>query len=174
MMKSQNGVTMITLILYIASFAAITAVVAGITTFFYNNVEILDTSVGSNSQYNKLNLYILNECKKEGNHIVAWKNTESGEGIDNNYNTESTFFSGTGVGEGIGKDDAFIKFSEGTTDNRFIYVASENNLYYNKIKLCDKVEDFKIKVDNSAGKSVLKVYLNIDGTAFSTEYVVGS
>ena len=173
-MKSQNGVTMITLILYIASFVAITAVVAGITTFFYNNVEILDTSVGSNSQYNKLNLYILNECKKEGNSLVAWKNKESGEGIDNNYDTSSDFLNGTGESEVNGKDDAFIKFSNGTTDNRFIYVANEKNLYYNKIKLCENVNEFKFKIDNSTGKDVLKVYIDIDGTAFSTEYVVGS
>lgn len=32
-MKSQKGITMISLILYIASFVAVTAVVAGVTTF---------------------------------------------------------------------------------------------------------------------------------------------
>ena len=89
-MKSQKGVTMISLILYVSSFVAITAVVAGITTFFYNNVEILDTSIGSNSQYNKLNLYILNECKKEGANLLAWKNNDSTGTPDNLENLEDS------------------------------------------------------------------------------------
>ena len=56
-LKSQKGVTMISLMLYVASFAAITLVVGGITTFFYSNMQVLDDSIGSNSGYNKLNLY---------------------------------------------------------------------------------------------------------------------
>ena len=72
-MKSQNGVTMFSLIIYVTSFLVITTLVAGITTFFYNNVETLDTSIGSNSQYTKFNLYMLNECKKKGNTLFAWQ-----------------------------------------------------------------------------------------------------
>ena len=72
-MKSQKGITMISLILYVASFVAVTAVVAGVTTFFYSNMQVMNTSVGNNSSYNKMNLYLVNECKKPGVQLYAIK-----------------------------------------------------------------------------------------------------
>ena len=173
-LKSKNGVTMISLIFYIASFLTITLVISGITTFFYNNVEVLDTSSGSSSQYNKLNLYMLNECKKKGNSLWAWKNsvdTSTEEGIalieDTPDNTENLSESSV--------DNTFITFeNESNVKNSFIYVANEKNLYYNSIKLCEDVEKFKFKIDNSNGNTVLKIFIQIDGIPYTTDYVVGS
>ena len=166
MRKSQKGVTMISLVLYVASFLAVTAVVAGITTFFYNNVEVLDTKIGSNSQYNKLNLYMLTECKRENNSLYAWKNNPASTSVKNSLGPFITF-----------KDDIGNKYS-------FIYIAGDNNLYYARknasdgavhlIKLCENVNEFKFKIEYTSGKTVLKIFVNIDGIAFTTEYVVAS
>ena len=165
-MRSQNGVTMISLILYVSSFLVVTALVAGITTFFYNNVEILDTSIGSNSQYNKFNLYILNECKKSGNSLMAWKNNDIEAANDTSDNIAALISPGS---------DTFITFRNiDGNKNSFIYVEDEKNLYYNSIKLCNDVEEFKFKIDNLSGKTVIKVFIKIDGTTFTTEYVVAS
>lgn len=162
-MKSQKGVTMISLVLYIASFLVITATIAGITTFFYNNVEVLDTSIGSNSQYNKFNLYFLNECKKSGNQLLAWK--ESSTLCNYDRLKEATKI----------KENKFITFKDKEGNkNSFIYEPNSHSLYYNTIKLCDNVEEFKINLDDSTGKTVLKIFINIGGTVFSTEYVVQS
>lgn len=166
-MKSQKGVTMLSLILYVASFLTVTAVVAGITTFFYNNIEILDTKIGSNSQYNKINLYMLNECKKQGTSLFAWQNTSTSEtGLPTNKDkiTDKTNASQT-----------FITFEDGNGNrNSFIYVNSEKNLYYNNIKIGEDIQDFKFKLDYGTGKTVLKVFINIDGATFTTEYVVSA
>lgn len=46
-------------------------------------------------------------------------------------------------------------------------------LYFNRIKLCENVDDFKVEVatvDN--GKEVLKTYLQINGTVYTTDYVM--
>lgn len=157
-MKSQKGITMISLILYVASFLAVTATVGGITTFFYNNMEILDSSIGSNSAYNKFNLYLLTECKETGNELYAWK------GETTNVSRLSNSTSAT---------NTFITFKNSSGEfNSFIYDSTNKDLYYNSIKLCDKVDDFKVKVDETTGKMVLKVLIVIDGTSFSTDYVV--
>ena len=167
-MKSQKGMTMISLILYVASFFIITTTIAGITTFFYNNVEILDTSIGSNSQYNKFNLYFLNQCKKDGNELFAWFDFETSENNISRLDTanQSTITSGS---------KKFVTFKDlQGNKNSFIYDKTNEDLYYNYIKICEDVEDFKIKVDESTGKIVLKILIKIDGTAFSTDYVVKS
>ena len=169
-MKSQKGVTMYSLILYVTSFLVITTVIAGITTFFYNNVEILDTKIGSSSQYNKINLYILNECKKTGTSLFAWQNTETEANTDTPTNKSNL----SAVTKNLATQ-TFITFNDGNGNkNSFIYVADEKNLYYNSVKLGENIEDFKFKIDYSSGKTVLKIYIDIDGTVFTTEYVVVS
>jgi predicted DNA binding protein len=160
-MKSQKGITMISLILYIASFVAVTAVVGGITTFFYSNMKVMDTNIGSNSSYNKFNLYLLNECKKSGVSLYAWRDVTLDTG-------DYARLSNT-------PNNSFITFLNADgSKNSFIYDKDNNMLYYNSIKLCDNVNDFQIIVNTDTGKNVLKVLINIDGTSFQTKYVVGS
>ena len=162
-MKSQKGITMLSLILYVASFFAITTVVAGITTFFYSNMKIMDTNIGSNSSYNKFNLYMLNECKKANVSLYAWKDIEASTGETSRLKDSSVI------------DNSFITFlnSDGEK-NSFIYDKDNGNLYYNSIKLCENVEDFQIILDNTTGKDVLKIFIKISGTAFQTKYVIGT
>lgn len=163
-MKSQKGVTMISLILYIASFVAVTTVVAGITTFFYGNMKILDTSVGSNSAYSKINLYMVNECKKANVSLLAWKDKTNAAKCETNALTNASSATNT-----------FITFlNQDGSKNSFIYDDSNKKLYYNYIKLSDKVDKFEINVDRSTGKEVLSVLIQIDGTAFRSNYVIGS
>lgn len=161
-MKSQKGITMISLILYVTSFVAVTTVVAGVTTFFYSNMKIMDTGIGSNSSYNKFNLYLLNECKKADVSLYAWKDIKLSTGETSRLSTVPT-------------DNSFITFlnSDGTK-NSFIYDSTNKNVYYNSIKLCENVNDFQIKIDETTGKDVLTILINIDGTAFQTKYVVGA
>ena len=167
-MKSQNGVTMFSLIIYVTSFLVITTLVAGITTFFYNNVETLDTSIGSNSQYTKFNLYMLNECKKKGNTLFAWQQQTPPPDTPNNI--ENLVSSSIDVSL---EEDTFIVFKD-NNDNKNVFSYIDKKIYYNSIKLCDKVEEFKFKIDYSSGKTVLQVFINIDGTAYTTEYVLAS
>lgn len=161
-MKSQKGITMISLILYVTSFVAVTTVVAGVTTFFYSNMKIMDTGIGSNSSYNKFNLYLLNECKKADVSLYAWKDIKLSTGETSRLSTVPT-------------DNSFITFlnSDGTK-NSFIYDSTNKNVYYNSIKLCENVNDFQIKIDETTGKDVLTILININGTAFQTKYVVGA
>lgn len=164
-MKSQKGITMLSLILYVASFVAVTAVVAGVTTFFYSNMKVMDTSIGSNSAYNKFNLYMVNECKKAGVNLFAWRDYQNSRG---EYARLSATLPTT-------NHNSFITFlNEDGTKNSFIYDKDNKNLYYNSIKLADKVEDFQVELVNTNGKDILRVFINIDGTAFQTKYVVGS
>ena len=170
-MKSQKGITMISLVLYVASFLVVTALVGSITTFFYNNIEILDTSVGSGSAYNRINLYFLNECKKNGNSLYAWKNvtgsfengTDASSEISSTPDLTDTLNNfGTSTDDNL-KNNAFITFKDtsGNT-NSIIYDVQNQKLYYNYIKLSDNVDIFKFKIDYSSGQTVLKVFIEIE------------
>lgn len=161
-MKSQKGITMVSLIIYVVSFLLVAVTISGITTFFYNNIEVLDDSIGSNSQYNKFNLYLLNECKKEGNALLAWRESDESKDVLQLADNESI-------------EKKFITFEDSAgKKNSFVYDDENSKLYYNSIKLCDNVEEFQMKVEEVTGKTVLKIFIKIEGTTFSTEYVVKS
>ena len=54
-MKANKGIAMISLVIYVASFLVITTIVGTISTYFYNNMNLIDSSVGSSAEYTKLN-----------------------------------------------------------------------------------------------------------------------
>ena len=147
-MKSQKGITMLSLVIYVASFLAVTGVIAIVTTFFYNNLKIINTDMGSSAYYNKLNLYLVEETKKPGNEIYKYDNSD------------------------ISAGSKYITFND-SANNKNTFVHQGSILYYNKIALCNNVSDFKVKVDETTGKKIINVYVEIDGIAYSTNYLVG-
>ncbi len=150
-MKSQKGVTMLALVIYVASFMMITGLVGAITTYFYNNMKLIDTNISTSSEYNKLNLYMAKYTKNEKYKIIKY------DEINGRYIT----FQGSSP-----KDN--------TTIETYTFVKPEGNniLYLNQTKLCSNVDEFKVTIDSSTGKDVLQVLFKVDGTTFSTEYVL--
>ena len=68
-MRSEKGITMMGLIIYITSFLVVVGVIAGITSFFYGNASLMTQELYSSSDYNKLNLYLVKESEQNGNRI---------------------------------------------------------------------------------------------------------
>ena len=63
-----------------------------------------------------------------------------------------------------------IKFTNGDK-----FVKKGNILYFNKIKLCENIDEFKVeKATAINGKEVLKTYIKINGTVYTTDYVIES
>ena len=143
-MKSQKGITMMSLVIYVASFMLITGIVGTITTYFYNNMKIMDANIGSNAEYNKLNLYMAKLVKEKG--TIIYKYDED--------------------------DGEYITFENGDKRNTFVKLG--DILYYNNIKLCSNVDDFDVKVETDTGKPVVKVLFQVSGTVFSTQYVISN
>ncbi len=46
-------------------------------------------------------------------------------------------------------------------------------LYFNQIKLCENIDEFKVTKEIAEnGSDLLKTYLNIDGKVYTTDYVI--
>ena len=52
-MKSQKGITLVSLVVYIIGMVTIVGVMAVITTNFYKNINDVDTNINPLSQYTK-------------------------------------------------------------------------------------------------------------------------
>ena len=143
--KSEKGITMINLIIYISCFVVITAIVGGVTTFFYNNTDILDSEISAASEYNKLNMYLAKESEEFNNKFVQF-----------NSEDEST---------------SVLTFSNG---NIYTFDKENKLLYYNKMCLCEFVSDFSVTVDHSTGKQVVNVLVKFDDNniSYKTSYTM--
>lgn len=130
-MKNNKGITLMSLIVYIGVFLAVIGVIATISSFFYKNVAELDTNTTSDYEYNRLNLYLLEEVKKQNNGITRI--------IDEDEMKSVSFESG----------NTFLFQS-----NKIYYIQEHENT---KILLCDKVKylKFEKKVENA--KDILHI-----------------
>lgn len=139
---------MVSLMIYISAFLMIIGVMGTVINFFSDNTKEINLSVAASSEYNKFNLYML-DLTKNGFQISEGTSSLA----ENNY---VTFVDDTGD---VQEKNTFVKLG--------------NILYFNEKKLCENVDDFKVRVENANnGKKVLKTYLQVNGTVYTTDYVV--
>ncbi len=75
-MKSQRGVTLTSLVIYIVVVLIVLGILATIRTNFQSNLKQINKEGTSNSEIDKFNIYFLKEVKKQGNDIEKIDNTE--------------------------------------------------------------------------------------------------
>lgn len=72
-MKSNRGVTIASLTIYVIAMLAVVGIIATITSFFYTNVTNLEDSSANVSEITKFNMYFLQEVKNTNNEIIELK-----------------------------------------------------------------------------------------------------
>lgn len=171
-MKSQKGITMTSLIIYIASFLVITGIIGAITTYFYNNIEIMDKNSGSAAEYNKLNVYMLKQIKTEGVTVEKYGNEVKKDSSRTENEIEIDIaVNGIDIDGVAPKDDiSFITFKL-PNGNKNSFIKVDDKIYFNKILLCENVKDFKIKVTKDI-KTIIEILVQISDKQYSTKYVL--
>ena len=150
-MKSEKGIAMMSLVVYVASFLVITLLVGTITSFFYSNVKILDTNTGSAADYNKINLYMVGALKSGNLKSFVLENSDA----DANKLLVTLY-----------TDDSHV----GYRSHQFQKVG--NIVYYDYTLLCSNVEAFELKQENKNGKDVITMQIVIGGNSYSNTYVI--
>ena len=151
-MRSQKGVTMIGLIMYITCFLVITGIVAGVTAFFYGNSTLMTEELYSAADFNKLNLYLVKESEQIGNRV-----------------DEILLEDDTAGGQDATQDAKYVAFSNG---DRLTFDTNAHLLYYNSICLCEDVQKFRISLDYTSGKEVLSVMVGFTNKSYTCKYTM--
>ena len=154
-MKSEKGVTLLSLLTYIAILLTIMMIIGRITGVFQNDLENVDTENRASSDYSLLNYSILSEVKKQ--NVIA----ELGTMIINEQ--EYTFQKNENQASGTA-----IKFGDGN-----IISNINNKIYFNKTKIVDNVNEFSIdyiKSTESNKKDSIKISIKIDNNSYEQEY----
>lgn len=146
MPKNRNRI-MKSLFMYITLFTLVICIVGVIMSYFYKNIKTFNTDISITSDYNILNLYFL-------------KTTKSNNITIKNYGL-------------VDKDDLssyYITFlKEDGTTSTFIKIG--DIIYFNKIKLCENVDEFKIIVDKSEKESI-SIEVKILDKVYNSQYVL--
>lgn len=117
-----------------------------ITSSFYASLKIRREEISMNSDYTNLNLYFLKTTKNPGVKIDSYGLVE--EDLQSYY---ITFENNDGT------KNTFIKLND--------------IIYYNKIKLCEDVDSFKVMVDKT-GKESISAEIIINGKLYTSQYVI--
>lgn len=86
-MKSEKGVTLSSLIIYVIAMSIIIGTIAAITNYFYGNINGLTNRTEGSKQYTEFNSYFVNEVNKKDNSVLT-------ELLNSNGETKIIFSSG--------------------------------------------------------------------------------
>lgn len=174
-MRSQKGITLMSLLVYVIAFLMVTGIVGAITTFFYTNYSFLDKKSAIATEYSKLNLVFVEESKAKGNSIFGFQSDV--EDVFDIVEIESTTRGGEYESkyelleamDGLCEDyyNTYILFYD---ENILGWRADEKTIYYNQSVLCNNVEKFLITKTLQNGRTVLNVYVEFDSKSYSTKY----
>lgn len=84
-MKSEKGVTLTSLVLYIMLVLIVLGILVTLTTSFQNGIKNINDEGTSNVEIDKFNIYFLKEVKKKGNKISSINSSEITFTTDSKY-----------------------------------------------------------------------------------------
>ena len=149
-MKSQRGVTLVSLTVYVIVMAIVVGILATITTFFYKNVNDTKAEIDPITEYTTFNSYFSDEINHPNIKIVKCGNTEDEQG-----NVQSSY----------------IVFNNGV---QYTYVSANNGIYRNQVKICRNIEKCSFTEGIENGKSIITVNFKSGTTEKKTEYILSN
>ena len=142
-MKSEKGITLISLTIYVIAMAIVVGVIAIISTFFYSNMEDTDNIVSPMTEYTKFNSFFSDEVNHEGIEVVSCGTTDNGQ----NY----------------------IVFSN---EVQYTYISENKAIYRNKVKIAKEIDDCTFTTGTNNGKRVVKVEFEAGGKTRENTYTL--
>lgn len=140
-MKKEKGITMVSLVIYVAVMTLVIAVMASIISNFYTNTGIVQGNVKDIIEFNKFNVYFLKEMKTSNNQVDAVFNSEVKAGEEEEEGEEKS-------------EESYILFTSG---NAFLF--KDGNVYYNNVKICENLNSVEIRFEDYE-KTIIYVTLN--------------
>ena len=141
-MKSQKGITLISLTVYVIVMAIVVGIVAILSTFFYSNVNDANEAVDPLTEYTKFNSFFTDDINKSGN-IVIDSDTES--------------------------ENPYIVFAN---KNQYTFIKNNKAIYFNQIKIATNIDKCTFETQIKNGKNVIIVNIEAKDFQKTTEYTI--
>ena len=134
-MKSERGITLTILVIYIIIFSVVIGLLASLSSYIYGNIKYINDDSVDVSEFNKFNVYFIEDVK-----------SNSQVQIDSQVNSE-------------GKNIVRIVFGDGDI---YSFVKEEKSIYKNKQKIAKNIQNFTAVRNQTSDK--LKTYIEVNIT----------
>lgn len=144
-MKTQKGVTLISLTIYVITMAVVVGILATVTTFFYKNVRDVNIDIDPMTQFTTFNSYFSEEINHSNLKILKCGTTDSNQ--------------------------SYIVFSN---DVQYTYVPENNGIYRNNVKICSNIKKCEFSESIKNGKSVITVNFDAGDKQRKIDYTLSN
>lgn len=141
-MKSEKGVTLVSLIVYVIAMLITVTIVTIVTSYFYQNIDIEPERYTYFSEFTKVETYFAEEINREENRILE---------VNNNSNQK------------------YVAFASG---NQYTYISQNNAIYKNNVKIASDISECEFTETVKNGKEAIKVKVKIQDKEKELEYVL--
>jgi hypothetical protein len=131
-MKSQSGVTLISLTIYLIVMSIVIAIISVVSTYFYKNIGLVSEDVEPLTEYTKLNSFLSDEVNHDNIKVLE-------------YNSEI--------------ENSYIVFDNGV---QYTFIKENNAVYRNKVKICKGVKTCKFDYEIKSGKRRVIVNIEME------------
>ena len=87
-MKSQKGVTLVALVIYIIVFTIVISILSVISSFFFSNVNFVKEQANYAPEFNKFNMFFIQDVKNNKNVTVNNNTVEFADGTRYDFNSD--------------------------------------------------------------------------------------
>lgn len=152
-MKSQKGITLISLTVYIIVMTIVVGTVSLISSYFYTDIKDKASTVEPLAQYTKLNSFITEEINRPNIKILECKTTY----IDNDQTK--------------GIDNSYIVFDNGV---QYTFVSKNQAIYRNQAKIAEQIKScsFTQDMENARTKITINVQAQRNNFNRTQEYTI--
>lgn len=142
-MKSDKGITLISITIYVIVMAIVVGVVAIISTFFYSNMNDTAQDLDPITEYTKFNSFFSDEVNHSNIKILECGTTENGQ----NY----------------------IAFDNGV---QYTFIPENQGIYRNQVKIANGVTNCTFTRNIKNGKDVVEVLFQAGDSTRETTYTL--
>ena len=152
-MKSQKGITLISLTVYIIVMTIVVGTVSLISSHFYTNIRDSVNTVEPLTQYTKLNSFITEEINRPNIKVLECKTTY----IDNDQTK--------------GIETSYIVFDNGT---QYTFISKNQGIYRNKVKIAEQIKScsFTQNIENAKTKITINVKAEKKNFNKTQDYII--
>lgn len=132
-MKSEKGITLISLIIYVIALTIVIGIIAVISGYFYKNIATTSENVEPMVEYTKFNSFFSEEVNYRGIKVLDCQSTTGDNGkIETSY----------------------IVFDNGV---QYTYISGNKGIYRNKVKIARGIDNCSFEYKVEEGKDIVNV-----------------
>ena len=87
-MKSQKGVTLVALVIYIIVFTIVISILSVVSSFFFSNVNFVKEQANYAPEFNKFNMFFIQDVKNNKNVTITGNTVEFADGTTYDFNSD--------------------------------------------------------------------------------------